>query len=128
MTAVPVFASATEALEAVRAGLRFVAVTDAPQLTAAERVACLRSLEKAHSAATAARTTVLSAFAAGQDYADDGDYSACSWLRNRTQVTQGAAVGHSAWLKRAARHQAVHAALGAEQISESYAREICWWT
>ncbi len=128
MGTAPVFASAAEALEMVRAGLRFVAATDATRMTAAERAGCLRDLEKAHSVATAARTSVLGAFGAGQDYADDGDYSACSWLRYRTRVTPGTAKGHSAWVKRLARHRAVHAALGAEVISESYAWTICSWT
>jgi hypothetical protein len=128
MGAAPAFASASEALAMARAALRFVASEDATQLTVAELAASLRDLEKADSVATAARTSVLGAFSAKQGYAEDGDYSACSWLRYRTRVTKGTAVGHSAWVKRATRHPAVRAALGAEAISESFAREICWWT
>jgi hypothetical protein len=122
------FSSATEALEVARAGLRFVATVDATAMTGAERAACLRSLEKADAAATAARTSVLGSFGAGQDYADDGDYSARSWLEHRTQITRGAAVDHTGWVKRAAAHPAVQAALADEAISKSYAREICRWT
>src|SRR5579859_3825384 len=122
------FASATQALEVVRAGLRFVAEADATAMTAAERAECLRGLEKADAVATAARSSVLAAFGSGQDYADDGDYSAYSWLRHRTQVTRGAAGDHTGWAKRAAAHPAVQAALAAEAISTSYAREICRWT
>ena len=92
------------------------------------RARCLRELEQADAVATAARTSVLSVFAAGQDYADDGDYSPCSWLIHRTQVTKGTAVDHAAWVKRGAGHPAVMAALAAQQVSKSYAREICWWT
>jgi Domain of unknown function (DUF222) len=124
----PAPAGVAEALEMVRAGLRFVAEADATQMTVAEQAKCLLGLERANSVAVAARTSVLGAFNAKQGYAEDGDYSSCSWLRYRTQVTQGTSVGHTAWVKRAARHPAVHAALGAEAISESYAREICWWT
>ena len=109
-------------------GCGFLAAADATQLTAAERARCLRDLEQADAVATAARTSVLGAFAAGQDYAEDGDYSPCSWLIHRTQVTQGAAADHTAWVKRARAHPAVHAALAAEAVSRSYAREICWWT
>jgi Domain of unknown function (DUF222) len=127
-TAAPAFASATDALDMVRAGLRFLAAADATQLTVAEQAKCLLDLERANSVAVAARTSVLGVFNAKQGYAEDGDYSSCSWLRYRTQVTQGTSVGHTAWVKRAARHPAAHAALGAEAISESYAREICWWT
>src|SRR3954453_16373141 len=122
------FASATDALDMVRAGLRFLAAADATAMTTAEQAACLRGLEKADAVATVARTSVLGAFGAGQGYVDDGDYSARSWLEHRTQVTRGASVDHTAWLKRAADHPAVRAALADEAISTSYAREICRWT
>jgi Domain of unknown function (DUF222) len=122
------FTSATQALDMVRAGLRFLAAADVTRLTAAERAACLRGLEHADSAATAARTSMLGAFTASQDYVDDGDYSPFSWLVHRTQVTRGTAADHTGWVKRSAAHLAVHAALAAEAISTSYAREICRWT
>jgi hypothetical protein len=128
MSTAPAFASATDALEVVRAGLRFLAAADATAMTAAERAACLRGLEKADAAAVAARTSMLGGFTARQDYADDGDYSPFSWLLHRTQVTRGTAADHTAWLKRAAAHPEVQAALAAEAISTSYAREICRWT
>jgi hypothetical protein len=128
MAVIPAFASATDALDIVRAGLRFLAAADATELTAAERAACLRGLEKADAAATAARTSMLAGSGYGQDYVDDGDYSLFSWLRHRTQVTRGTAGEHTGWVKRSAAHPAVHAALGTEAISKSYAREICRWT
>ncbi len=112
----------------VRAGLRFVAMADATAMTGAERAACLRGLEKADAVATAARISVLGPFGAGQDYADDGDYSARSWLEHRTQVTRGAAAEHAGWMRRAAEHPAVQAALADEAVTKSYAREICRWT
>jgi hypothetical protein len=124
----PAFASAADALDVVRAGLRFLAGADATQLTAAERAACLRGLEKADAVATAARTSMLAGSGAGQDYAEDGDYSLFSWLRHRTKVTRGTAADHTGWVKRAAAHPGVRAALAAEAISKSYAREICRWT
>jgi hypothetical protein len=112
----------------VHAGLAYIATADAAAMSAAERARCLRELEEADAVATAARTSVLGVFAAGQDYADDGDYSPCSWLMHRTRVTKGTAVGHTGWMKRGAGHPAVMAALAARQVSTSYAREICWWT
>jgi hypothetical protein len=124
----PAFASATDALDMVRVGLRFLATVDATQLTADERASCLRGLEQADSVATAARISMLAGFTAGQDYTDDGDYSPFAWLRHRTHITRGTAADHTAWLKRAAAHPDVHAALAAEAISKSYAREICRWT
>jgi Domain of unknown function (DUF222) len=123
-----VLASTGDALDMVHAGLAFLAATDATAMGAAERASCLLGLEQADAVVTAVRTAVLGAFSAGQDYADDGDYSPCSWLRYRTQVTKGTAMDHSAWMKRGAGHPLVLAALAARTISKSYAREICWWT
>ena len=121
-------ASASEAMAMVHAGLAFLAAADATAMTAAERAGCLRELEEADAVATAARTSMLTAFRAGQDFADDGDYSPCSWLVHRTHVTKGTAVDHTGWMKRGAGHPAVMAALADRQVSKSYAREICWWT
>jgi len=128
MGTTPAFASTDEAMEMVRAGLAYLAAADATAMGTKERARCLRNLEQATSVATAARTSVLGAFAAGQDYADDGDYSSRSWLIHRTQVTRGTAADHAAWVRRAAEHPAVLAALAAGEISASYAREICFWT
>jgi hypothetical protein len=46
----------------------YLAAADATALTAAEQARCLRVLERAGSTATAARTSVLGAFASGQGY------------------------------------------------------------
>jgi hypothetical protein len=121
-------ASADEAMAMVHAGLAYMATADATAMSAEERARCLREMEQADSVATAARTSVLGAFAARQDYTDDGDYSACSWLMHRTQVTKGAAVDHTGWVKRGAGHPLVLAALAVMAVSKSYAKEICWWT
>ena len=128
MAAAPAFASASEAMDMVHAALGYLAAVDATAMTSGERARCLKELEQADSVATAARTSVLGAFAAGQDYADDGDYSSFSWLLHRTRVTRGTAADHTGWVKRGARHPLVLAALAARGVSESYAREICWWT
>src|SRR6185437_1070189 len=124
----PVFASAEEAMAMAHAGLAYIATADATAMSAAERARCLREMEQADAVATAARTSGLGAFAAGQDYADDGDYSACSWLIHRIQVTKGTAVDHTGWVKRGIGHPLVMAALAGKAVSKSYAREICWWT
>src|SRR5581483_9113023 len=121
-------ASADEAMALVHAGLSFLASADATAMSAAERARCLREMEQADAVAVAARTSVLGAFAAGQDYAEDGAYSACSWLIYRTQVTKGAAADHTGWVKRGAGHPLVLAALTTGAVSRSYAKEICWWT
>jgi hypothetical protein len=128
VSAAPVFATAGEALDMVRAGLAYLAAADATQLSAATQAECLRELEQAGAVLTAARAFVLAGFTAGQGYCDDAEYSAVSWLMHRTGITRGAAVGHTAWAKRTGTHPAVLAALAAEQVSESAGRMICLWT
>jgi Domain of unknown function (DUF222) len=121
-------ATTREALDMVCAGLGYLAAADAAQLGAATQAETLRELEQHDAMATAARAGFLAAFTAGQSHAGDGDYSAVSWLIHRTGITRGAAVGHTAWAKRAATHPRVLAALAARQVSESVARVICLWT
>ena len=128
MSAAPAFASVGEAIEMARAALGYLAAVDATQLAAQTQAECLRGLEQTDAIATAARASFLSAFTAGQGYADDADYSAVSWLMHRTGITRGAAVGHAAWARRAGTHPKVVAALAAEQVSESVGRLICLWT
>jgi hypothetical protein len=124
----PSFASAREAAEAVRAGLGYLAAADATAMAAETQAQCLMALEQANSMGTAARTSILAAFTSGQGYSADADYSPCAWLIHKTQVTKGAAVAYSAWVRRAAEHPQVAAALAAGEISESFARTICTWT
>ncbi len=128
MSAAPVFATAGEALDMVRAGLAYLAAADATQLPAATQAECLRELEQVGAVLTAARAFVLAGFTAGQGYCDDAEFSAVSWLMHRTGITRGAAVGHTAWARRTGTHPKVLAALAAEQVSESAGRMICLWT
>jgi hypothetical protein len=124
----PVFASAAEAMAVVRAGLDYLAAADATAMAAGEQARCLRGLEQAGSVLTAARTSVLGGFTAGQGYAADADYSARAWLIHQTGITRGAAVAYTAWVRRAEAHPPVAAALAAGEIPESVARTLCLWT
>ena len=128
MSTAPAFASATEAAEVVRAGLSYLAAADATAMAAETQAQCLKMLEQANSIGTAARTSILAAFTSGQGYSGDADYSPRAWLIHKTQVTKGAAVGHTAWVRRAAAHPEIAAALAAGDVSESVARTICGWT
>jgi hypothetical protein len=120
MGTAPAFASVGEAMEMVRAGLAFVAATDATELTTEER---------ANSVLTVARTSVLGAFGAARGYAADADYSLRAWLMHQTSITRGAAVACTAWVKQADRHPEMFAAMAAEEgLSESYARTLSTWT
>ena len=128
MGTAPVFASADEALDMVRAGLGYLAAADAAQLGAAAQAGCLKEFEQADAIATAARASFLAAFTAGQGYADDAAYSARAWLIHQTHITKGAAIGHTAWARRSGTHPRVLAALAAGQVSASVGRQICLWT
>jgi len=121
-------ASTAEALAALRSSLAYLATADAAALTTAEQADCLRSLENAESVRIAARASVLSAFAAGCGFQDDGHGSARSWLRWQARITGPAASGAMAWTRRLAAHPAIAAALSAAGISASWARQICDWT
>ena len=124
----PAFASVSEAMDMVQAGLSYLAATDAAQLPTATQADFLRRLERTDAIGTAVRASFLAAFTAGQGYADDAEYSAVAWLMHRTGITRGAAVGHTAWAGRVAAHPWVVAALAAGQVPESVGRLICLWT
>ena len=123
----PAFASVSEALAMVQAGLRYLAVADAAPLPAETQAEALRGLERTDAISTAARASFLSAFTASHGYSGDADYCARAWLMHKTGITRGAAASHTAWANRAATHPRVLAAL-AEDLSESYGRRICQWT
>ncbi len=112
----------------VHAGLGYLAAADPAALAAEAQARYLRMLEQADAMGTAARASVLGAFAAGKGYAADADYGPRSWLIHQTGITRGAASAHLAWVKRAAAHPEVARALAAGELSESVARTLCQWT
>ena len=128
MGTVPAFASASEAMDMVHAGLGYLAAADATAMAAETQARCLQMLEQATAMGTAARASILAAFTSGQGYSADADYSPKAWLIHKTGITKGAAVAHTAWVRRAAAHPQVAQALAAGEISESVARTICIWT
>ena len=66
--------SADEALEMLTAAMGYLAAADATAMTAEEQARCLRVLEHVTSTGTAARTSVLGAFAHGQGPGADAEY------------------------------------------------------
>ncbi len=112
----------------VRAGLGYLAAADATALAAEVQARCLYALEQATAVSTAARTSILAAFSAGHGYSADADYSPRAWLIHKTGVSKGAAMAHTAWVRRAAAHPGVTATMAEGEISESYVRTICGWT
>jgi hypothetical protein len=128
MGTIPAFASPAQAAAAVLAGLGYLAAVDPTQLMVCEQAELLQVMEQAHAMETVVRTHALGAFTAVQGFHEDGDYGARSWLMNHTGVTQGAAAGHTGWVKRAGAHPRVAAALAAGDLTESAGRKICEWT
>jgi hypothetical protein len=121
-------ASAREALGMLRSAMGYLAAADATAMAAETQARCLQALEQVNSMGTAARASILAAFTAGQGYSADADYSPKAWLIHQTGITSGAAAAHTAWVRRAAAHPLVAAALAGGEISESVARTICAWT
>ena len=125
----PAFASASEALAMVRAGLGYLAAADPTAMGAEAQAECLLELERLDAIGTAARAWILGAFTARHGYAADADYSATSWLIHNSRVTKGAARGHLGWVRRVAAHPRVAAALAeGDRLTESMARTVCDWT
>ncbi len=120
--------SVSEALEMLESAMGYLAAADATAMAAEAQAQCLRGLERVTAIGTAARTSILGAFTSGQGYCGDADYSPRAWLINKTRITKGAAVGYTAWVRRAAAHPLAADALAAGKISESFARTICNWT
>jgi Domain of unknown function (DUF222) len=112
----------------LRAAMGFLNAADAAQMAAETQAQCLQALEQVNSMGTAARASILAAFTSGQGYSADADYSPKAWLIHKTGITKGAAVGYTGWVRRAAEHPLVAAALAAGEVSESVARTICAWT
>ena len=109
MGTAPAFASVSEALDMVRAGLGFLAAADATELTAAEQAECLRALERANSAVDGG-----AGLGPGRVHRRAGlcrrtrTTARGSWLIHQTGITRGAAVvATRAWAKRAATHPRV---------------------
>ena len=125
---VPPPASAVQALGMLQSAMGYLAAADATAMAAETQARCLRVLEQVSSVGTAARTSILAAFTSGQGYSADADYSPRAWLIHQTRITKGAAVGYTAWVRRAAAHPEIAQALAAGTIPESVARTICGWT
>ena len=128
MNSVTAPSNVKEALGMLKSAMSYLAAADATAMAAETQAQCLQALEEANSMGTAARAWILGAFTSGQGYSADADYSPRAWLINRTRVSKGAAVACTAWVRRAAAHPEVAAALAAGEMSESYARTVCTWT
>ena len=120
--------SVTGALRMAVEASGWLAAADVTSIPVSVQAECLRELERVASIHTAARASVLSAFAAAAGYEDDGVRSPRAWLRWQTRVTSAAASSSVQWMRRLRAHPAVADALASGVISAAWAREICDWT
>jgi hypothetical protein len=124
----PIFASISEAMAMVRAGLLYLAAADPTEMTPQAQAGYLRAQEQNDAISTATRARILAAFTAGHGYTADADYSPTSWLIHQTGITKAAARGHLAWSRRADGHPRIIAALAeGDVLTESMAGTICRW-
>jgi Domain of unknown function (DUF222) len=126
--AVSVPPGAAEALAAVEAGLGYLAAADVAGWPAEALAGCLRALGRAESAQLAARSRAMAAFNAQGGFEADGQATVRTWLRWQTQITNAASYGATGWMRRLAVHPRVLTALGAAQVTSSFARLICDWS
>src|SRR5579859_1277537 len=92
-------AGVTEALAMVDRALDYLNAADMAGLPACVQAEALRSLGRAEAKYTAARASVLGAFAAQGGFEDDGQGTARTWLKWQTRVTIGAAARTVAWVR-----------------------------
>ena len=119
------FTTAAEALAAVEAALGFLASAQVAEWPADTLAGCLRALGRVESGQLAARSRVLTAFNAQAGFEADGQASAKAWLRWQAQMTGAGSSGAMRWMRRLAVHPRVLAALGAAEITSSFAWLIC---
>jgi len=125
----PGFASVADALAMLDYTMDYLAAADPAGLATQAQGDCLLALERLDAKATAVRAGLLGAFAAGQGYGADGDYSITGWLINRAKMTKGAARAQVRWSRRAAAHPLVMAALAeGDVLTESVAKLVCAWS
>jgi len=113
------------ALAGLEASLGYLAAADVADWPAEALARCLRTLGRVESAQIAAHSRALSAFNAQGGFEADGQPTVRTWLRWQTQITNAASHGAAAWMKRLAVHPRVAAAMGAGQVTASFARLVC---
>src|SRR3984957_12264963 len=118
-------AGASDALDMVLAGMRYLTGADATAMLADEQARILKTLEQVHAMGTVAHAQVLGAFTAKQGYTEDGEYSPRSWLIHQGDITRAAAFAHTAWATRVEAHPKIARAMATGILSESWARALC---
>ena len=117
--------SPAQALAGLEASLAYLAAADLAEWPADALAGCLRALGRVESAQLAARSRVMAAFNAAGGFEADGQATVGTWLRWQAQVTSAASGAATGWMRRLAVHPRVCAALGAGQVTASFARLIC---
>ncbi|HEX3963340.1 MAG TPA: hypothetical protein VHZ03_43025, partial [Trebonia sp.] len=120
-------ASIDEALALLQSSLDHLAGADWRAVGSTIQARALRELGTAQSKLTVVRSEALGAFDAAGGYCADGHPSAQSWLRNQTGITGQDARDLSAWERTLRSHPVLRAAIAAEDLSQSWARQFARW-
>jgi hypothetical protein len=110
------------------AALAYLTSADLASVPADTQAECLLGLARVEALHLVARSDAVTAFGASRGYEADGQYSARTWLRWQTRITDRAGTLAVSWARRLSAHPAVRAALAARQVSVSWAQQICAWT
>jgi len=106
----------------------YLAGADQHQLTETEIADALKSLERADSAAAAARGRLIRMFEILGGPRGDGQHSTGGWLRWETSITRAQAGMHKQWARRAEEHPAIIEAMTTgRKMSPSWAVKCCTW-
>ena len=129
MSTVMVPASAADALRMLESAMRFLADTDAADMSAERLAECIRGLERADAMEAVARGRLLEAFDAKDGYLAEGRRNTRAWLVHCLRVTRGQAGEHKAVQALAREHRPLLAGLReGHVITKSVALQLAKWT
>jgi hypothetical protein len=128
MSATVIPASGGEAVEAVRAGLGYLADLDAASLPTETLGHLIRDLVQADAVSTAALARLLAAYDTQDGHQADGQRSLRTWLVHMARVTRGQAAQYLAIRSLPRDHQPLLAGLRAQAVSKSIALQLAKWT
>jgi hypothetical protein len=102
-----------------------LAGTDYAELTSAERAETLHVLLHADAVLGVARSRVMNAFDANDDFGLDGQRSMSAWLVNLGPMAKGEAAAQRSWAKTVAGFPRLTAAMLAGHLPPSWAKKLC---
>jgi hypothetical protein len=128
MSAMPVPASAADALDTLQTLAGYLADVDAAELPAAVLGQFLRELAQADAVLAVAWAKYLAAFDAKDGHLADGQRTLGAWIVHVLRVTRGQAARYKALQALARGPRPLLAGLRAKAVSKSFALQLAQWT